>query len=334
MLQITMSKRSDNATRYFDGQDLQEGPVSITEGRWGGKGAARLGLGVKVSREQFMALGNNKDPHTGKRLTMRQKKKRTCGYDMCFSVPKSLSLYLATQEDQKVESMILDAFRETIALMEDNMETRVRVNGRNETRSTGNMIYARFTHREARPVNGLSDPHYHIHCYVFNATFDPVEDRWKAGQFRGLKTDALSYERAFHFSLGARLEREGYPIMMTRKGFELASVSRGLIEKFSKRSKLLKENFKTGKYTLDDIASRVRDAKNTVLFSPEEQKAHWIHQMSLQERESLKKEQVKSAVGISQAMELGRAFVHLKNKKKNLHWAWKRANAYTQELYR
>jgi hypothetical protein len=36
----------------------------------------------------------------------------------------------------------------------------------------------------------MPDPHFHIHAYVFNATFDHKEQRWKAGQFMNLKADA------------------------------------------------------------------------------------------------------------------------------------------------
>jgi hypothetical protein len=39
------------------------------------------------------------------------------------------------------------------------------------------MVYAAFVHMVSRPIDGIPDPHYHIHGYVFNATFDPVEEQ-------------------------------------------------------------------------------------------------------------------------------------------------------------
>jgi hypothetical protein len=77
-------------------------------------------------------------------------------------------------------------FRETMADIENRMETRVRGKGgdgqvRNEERITGNLIYASFVHTETRPIDGIPDPHYHIHAFTFNATFDAEEERWKAG---------------------------------------------------------------------------------------------------------------------------------------------------------
>ena len=357
MIRITMSTRSDNAARYFDGQDARERNAIITEGRWGGKGAARLGLGVQVTRRQFVALGLNREPGTGKRLTIRLKKKRTAGYDMCFSVPKSVSLYLSETQDPVVEKLILESFRETMADMESNMETRVRVNNRDENRTTGNMIHARFIHREARPVNGIRDPHYHIHCYVFNATFDEKENRWKAGQFRNLKSDALTYELAFKYRLANRMIAAGYGIRKSGDrfdNFELASVSPDLVQKFSKRGTLIKEIIERDKDKLEksaqllsnghksfdkalaeikgEVASRIRDKKDETLFSPLEQLVHWRAQMTPEERKSLQTDTVKAVRSepfLDVAMEIVRAY-RRKAHKPHINWA-KRVKDYNRE---
>jgi TrwC relaxase len=94
-------------------------------------------------------------------------------------------------------------FRETMIDVEARMETRVRGadeagSQRHENRTTDNMVYAAFVHTVSRPIDGIPDPHYHIHGYVFNATFDRVEKRWKAGQFMNLKADAPFLEAAFN----------------------------------------------------------------------------------------------------------------------------------------
>ncbi|HEY6840452.1 MAG TPA: relaxase domain-containing protein, partial [Chthoniobacterales bacterium] len=52
---------------------------------------------------------------------------------------------------------------------------RVRKDGADYDRTTGNLIYAWFIHREARPVDGISDCQWHVHCIVVNATFDEQE---------------------------------------------------------------------------------------------------------------------------------------------------------------
>src|SRR5208282_1119098 len=117
--------------------------------------------------------------------------------------------------------------------VEARMETRVRGadqggNQRYENRTSGNMVYAAFVHTVSRPIDGIPDPYYHIHCYVFNATFDPVEESWKAGQFMNLKADAPFFEAAFNARLGEKLLAGGYGIRRTERDFELAGVSREL----------------------------------------------------------------------------------------------------------
>jgi conjugative relaxase-like TrwC/TraI family protein len=64
------------------------------------------------------------------------------------------------------------AIDETMTEIEANASTRVRTNGKNENRTTGNLIWGKFTHEEARPVGGLPDPHLHQHVFIFNATYD------------------------------------------------------------------------------------------------------------------------------------------------------------------
>jgi hypothetical protein len=127
---------------------------------------------------------------------------RRAGYDFCFSVPKSVSLYLVETGDKIVERKIHESFKETMLDIESRMQARVRGAGengeqRNGERATGNLVYASFVHTETRPIDGIPDPHYHIHAFTFNATFDPEEERWKAGEFGNIKRDALSTRQDF-----------------------------------------------------------------------------------------------------------------------------------------
>src|SRR5260370_41270322 len=134
--------------------------------------------------------------------------------------------------------MIHESFRETMMDIAGRMEGRVRGKGddgvdRDFNRTTGNIVYASFVHTVTRPRDGIPDPHYHIHGFTFNATFDTEEDRWKAGQFMNLKADAPFYEAAFNARLADKLVEHGYAIRRTDRNFELASVSKELIDKFS-----------------------------------------------------------------------------------------------------
>src|ERR1700716_1386223 len=71
--------------------------------------------------------------------------------------------------------------------------------------------------------------------------YDGEEQRWKAGQFMNIKADAPFYEAAFNARLASKLVESGYAIRRTDRDFELASVSRQLIEKFSKRTKMIEQ---------------------------------------------------------------------------------------------
>ncbi len=194
-----------------------------------------LGLEGEVKQADWHALCDNINPQTGEQLTIRQKANRIVGYDWNFHVPKSVSLLYAETLDER----ILDAFRQSVdATMRDaeaDMATRVRKGGKDENRTTGNMVWGEHIHLTSRPVDGVPDPHLHAHCFVFNATFDKKEQAWKAGQFRELKRDSPYYEALFHNRLSHRLAELGLPIERTRKGWELAGVERSLVQKFSRR---------------------------------------------------------------------------------------------------
>ena len=111
--------------------------------------------------------------------------------------------------------------------MEAKMETRVRVGGRNEDRTTGEMVWGEYVHTTARPVDGIPDPHLHAHCFVFNTTFDAAENRWKAGQFAGLRRDAPLYEAMFHARLARGLETVAVDDPQERRLFAIAAFNAG-----------------------------------------------------------------------------------------------------------
>jgi conjugative relaxase-like TrwC/TraI family protein len=110
MLRITMSDSGEGAIKYFDAALATGDYYTKDQGVWGGKGAEMLGLGSRVLRDDFVALALNKVPGTEETLTVRNKEKRTPGYDFCFSVPKSVSIYLAEAKDQAVERMVEESF--------------------------------------------------------------------------------------------------------------------------------------------------------------------------------------------------------------------------------
>ena len=71
-----------------------------------------------------------------------------------------------------------------------------------------------------------------------NATFDEVEKEWKGLEVGDTVGDRTFYEAHFNHLLATKLDASGYGIRRTEHHFELAGVSRELVEKFSRRTKL------------------------------------------------------------------------------------------------
>ncbi|KAB2943013.1 MAG: relaxase domain-containing protein [Phycisphaerae bacterium] len=307
MLRITQNNSPDRAKSYYSTSDYySEGQELV--GVWKGKGAARLGLSGNVGREDWDALCENRHPASGETLTPRTKRERRVGYDFNFHVPKSVSiLYGLTRDDR-----ILDAFRESVeATMEDieaEMQTRVRAGGRNEDRTTGNMVIGEFVHFTARPVEGVPDPHLHAHCFVFNTTWDGDESRWKAGQFAALKRDAPFFEAVFHARLARRLEELGLPTQRTKQGWELAGVPQSAIEKFSRRTALIEEMARekgvTDPQAKGELGAKTREKKLKDL-TLDELRSEWMSRITADELAAL--EGVKARIGMESLPEDGRA---------------------------
>ena len=204
-------RRATTATGdyYLDGQELA--------GVWRGEGAKKLGLTGEIERADWDALCDGINPKTGEKLLQRRKDNRTVGYDFNFHVPKSVSVLYAMTKDERILDAFRDAVDSTMQDCEQEMHTRVRKDGKNEDRLTGNMVWGSFVHFTSRPVDGVPDPHLHAHCFVFNTTWDDKEQAWKSGQFRPVLNDAAWFGAVFHARFSRRLAELGLPIERTEE---------------------------------------------------------------------------------------------------------------------
>jgi conjugative relaxase-like TrwC/TraI family protein len=310
MLNIEVNRSAEGVERYFDRELAVSDYLTKEPGIWAGRGAERLGLRGLVHRTQFVALLRNEDPTSGKRLTARMNtsrqengemvSNRQVGYGLVFGVPKSLSIYLAITGDKVAESIARLAVDETMEAMESEMECKVRKGGLHEDRRTGEMLYSKFFHRESRPINGLSDPHWHVHCFLHNATFDPIERRWKAGQFKGLIADKGYFQEYFHTLLAQKLMESGYKLRRTDRGWhqwEIACITDREVELFSKRNELIDTLSEERESTPEEerrIAQRERDSKTTKLFHGKTEIENWRQQMGPERWDSITPEAAKS----------------------------------------
>src|SRR5579864_4732544 len=240
MIRITQQDSASGAKRYYATADYySEGQELV--GSWGGKGANRLSLSGVVDKGSFELLCDNLDPRTGLPLTVRTRSERTVGYDFTFSVPKSVSLLYAMSGDQGIMDAFRGAVDETMGEIETEMKTRVRRNGQDANRSTGNMVWAEFIHTTSRPVDGVPDPQLHAHVFVFNTTWDAEEDRWKAGQFADIKRDSPYFQAAFRVRLANRLQDLGFGVERKRDDFEIAGIPKDVLGRFSRRTALIEK---------------------------------------------------------------------------------------------
>ncbi|MCU0771904.1 MAG: relaxase domain-containing protein [Verrucomicrobia bacterium] len=234
-----------NAREYFEehlcvGDYYNEG--QRVAGGWTGLGAERLGLSGKVRADDFLRLCENQHPATGETLTQRLNTTRTedgenaanrrIFFDFTFSPPKSVSLAGFLGKDERILEAHARSVKAAVREFEAFAATRIRTSGAQSDRFTGNFAAALFTHDTSRAL----DPHLHTHCIVFNATFDPVENRWKALQNYELLRARKFAENAYYHELARELRSFGYRIRNRARGdFQVEGISDELCERFSKR---------------------------------------------------------------------------------------------------
>jgi conjugative relaxase-like TrwC/TraI family protein len=293
MLTINVSTSAAQAVKYRTQDQARENYYSNGQelpGRWGGRGAARLGLsGVSRDRD-FELMCYNTNPATGEQLTLRTNANRRVGYDFTFSAPKSVSLLYEWTQDPKIPQAFDRAITRAMEAIEDHAATRVRKNGRDENRLTKEMVYCIYDHFTARPVDVAPDPQMHRHCYIFNATFDPVEQEWKAGQFGDIKANGEYFQSIWLSEFSKALVEVGYEIVPVGKSFEIAGIARSLIEKFSKRTAVILKRAEelgiTDPKELAQLGAKTRKRKNHEM-SQRELHENWWAQLTPEDKRQL-----------------------------------------------
>ncbi len=297
-----------NAREYFEehlcvGDYYDEG--QRVSGEWVGVGAERLGLAGKVRADDFLRLCENQHPGTGEKLTMRQNTTRTEGdkntanrrifYDFTFSPPKSVSLVGFLGNDERIFEAHARAVQATLKDFEAFAATRVRAGGVRKERFTGNFVAAQFTHDTSRAL----DPHLHTHCIVFNATFDAVENRWKALENYELLRARKFAENIYYHEFARDLKAFGYRIRNRPRGdFEIEGVSEEICRRFSKRdaeidaalAKLLADRPELGGANISELRAKLATEKRRRKqkdLSRDELRQLWEAQLSKSERASL-----------------------------------------------
>ena len=281
------SQAKDYYSQHLSPGDYYAKDAAEMKGVWHGSGAKMLQLSGEVRQEDYYRLCDNLTPE-GKQLTARTKDDRRVLTDFTFDTPKSVSLAYELGGDERILAATRESVRETMAEMEKAMQTRVRKNANDKDRPTGNMIWAEHIHRTTRPVDGTPDPQLHCHATVFNATFDSVENRWKAIQLGDIVRDKGYYQAGFHARLAHKLSELGYGIQKHGNSFTLAGIDRATVDKFSRRTAIIEAEAE--RLGIDDakakgeLGRKTREKKSKTPASMSELRAEWDSRLTQQER--------------------------------------------------
>ena len=233
------------ASRHLSSNDYYSENEKVI-GQWMGQGAELLGLAGEVRMEQFDAIRQGVDPSSGEFLRPRQSADRFNGegertsaarslYDFTVSAPKSVSV------QAMVDPRLLDAHQQAVQEMAREMESlaasRVRQNGADENRTTGNLVIAVYGHDTSREL----DPQIHSHLVAANLTYDGAEGRWKALQASEIYEQRGYLTEVYRNALARSVREYGYEIVDRfdngrERGFEIRGIAEETLSKFSQRS--------------------------------------------------------------------------------------------------
>jgi len=327
-----MSDGTGYSARHLEHSDYYAEGERVT-GQWQGRGAELLGLSGQVQSEQFEALRQGHDPESGEFLRQRHSADRVAAdgttqsrgrnlYDFTISAPKSVSIMAKVGGDARLVEAHSKAAQEALKEVEHHASTRVRMDGANDNRITGNLVLAVYHHDTSREL----DPQLHTHAVADNLTYDGAEGRWKALQASDIYDQRAYMTEVYRNALAREVRSLGYEIVDRRSstgknlGFEIKGVSDELLDKYSQRSEQRDRAIvefvesKGRQPSNNEIAVLVRESRADKLAEISTAEVHSRQRARLTPEETLTLEQIReTALGRCQTLrpELERADISL-----------------------
>ncbi|WP_443971452.1 MobF family relaxase [Sphingobium sp. CR28] len=231
---IRLRGKPANIARYYTvGDYYTKGSNEHSE--WGGKIAAELGLRGAVDPAIFKELlaGKIEEQKLGRRRKDGEIHHHP-GWDFAVNAPKSVSIMALVAGDDRVVEAHEKAVTAALSYVEEHALTRHRVDGEVTERTTGRLVWARFTEHASREL----DPHLHTHVVVMNIT--DVGDRAKkvSLETRVMFAEQMTAGQVYRNELAHLLRERGYNIDFDpRRGlFEIRGVPKDLIAHMSRRA--------------------------------------------------------------------------------------------------
>jgi conjugative relaxase-like TrwC/TraI family protein len=284
---MSLKKGSLNASQaetYYEEKYTQDDYYSEQRrvtGQWMGKGAADLGLAGDVNHEDFSALLQGIDPHSGAVLVPKAGgyDRHAAEWDGVFNAPKSVSIQALVGEDYRLLQVHKLAVERALVGVEKYAMARQR--GGREFVNTENVTAAAFTHVAARPVKDAGhgpDPHLHTHVVFLNITKRPD------GEIRALSPVEIYRSQRlgsaiYRSEMSQGVQRLGYRIHVNRSDgrWELEGYTREQIMAFSTRRQQIENKMAelsvTGAKAAQIVALETRASKEQ--YDETQLKAEW-----------------------------------------------------------
>lgn len=213
------------AAEYYKGEDV---PSS-----WSGRGAEMQGLRGDVREEDLHAqLAGRVVDSGGARDMHAENPRRTEGFDLTVSAPKSVSIEALARDNKDALDAHREANREVLAELEKVAKARFTEAGKTRAEDTGNITVASYEHHGS--VSG--DPHLHTHNAVANLTFD-AEGRARALDSREIYANVDRLREVYDSALEKALNGRGLATYRDEKGHtQLEGYTREAMREFSSRS--------------------------------------------------------------------------------------------------
>ncbi|MPV35967.1 MobF family relaxase [Georgenia subflava] len=236
-LQTLMGKGADPLTGDQLGRPYRR-PASVEERTT--RRVAKLDRGVPS--EEFDAVAARITAEEIKRGPMAA----VAGFDLTFSVPKSVSVLWAVA-DAGTQEQIVEAHHAAVAQVIDFLErevaaTRVGTNGIAQVEVLGVAATA-FDHYDSR----ANDPQLHTHVVVSNKVRTAVDGKWRTLDSRALHHAVVALSEYYNAVLADRLtgtfglswDQRGARGEARNPTWEIVGVSDELIAEFSSRSRAI-----------------------------------------------------------------------------------------------
>lgn len=245
-------------------------------GQWWGKGAEALGLYGEVQREALIRLLGGRHPFSNSQLVQIQRRSasdrksrrdRCPGFDVCFSVPKSVSALWAvagTDLRTQLDEIIDHAAKRTLQwALGENKLGRSGLGGRQA--EFGKFAVAVFHHA----VNRNWEPDRHVHMVIANLC-QREDGSWGTVDSYKLRHLVRTLGPMFRATVARELQRRlGIEVYQPtdsqgqKQGwFEVHGVPEGLVKEWSSRRQEIEELFGGPSGNLKGSTGQARERAN------------------------------------------------------------------------